>query len=122
MGDKDKRKCLATWLEVESLHKSLIPEEIRAEMRLDLMKQSTDMQLEVSLYRQRLYQNDGKQNYQELLDMFRRTIVMEREATNDKALMQGLANQGGTKPTKPANPVVTPRKYGDACNVAGCQF
>jgi hypothetical protein len=121
MGDKEKRKCLATWLEVEALQKTPIPEDNRAEMLLELMKNSSDMALEVSLYRQSLYQNGGKHDYQRLLEIFRRTIVMEREEHNDKALTQGLTSLG-TKPTKPANPVTTPCKYGDACNVAGCQF
>jgi hypothetical protein len=121
MGDKDKHKCLATRLEVESLQKTPIPEDNRAEMLLELMRHSSDMALEVSLYRQSLYQNGGKHDYQRLLEIFRRTIVMEREEHNDKALTQGLTSQG-LKPTKPANPVTTPCKYGDACNVAGCQF
>jgi hypothetical protein len=122
LGDKDKRKCLATWLEVESLQRNSIPEENRAEMLLDLMKQSTEMQLEVSFYRQRLYQNEGRHDDKALLEIFRRTIVMESGTANDKALLQGLNNQNSTKPVKPVNPVTTPCKYGDACNVAGCQF
>jgi hypothetical protein len=91
-------------------------------MLLDLMKQSQDMALEVSLYKKKLYENEGKHDYRELLAIFNRTIMMESEATNDKALLRAVSGEQSTKPPKSVNAIDKPCKFGDACNVAGCQF